>query len=71
MAGQIWSDLVKERTQGRINIKLYPGVSLVQGDALAAVVDHVPEALEPDDAPLARLVRVLAHVAAGGGLSVQ
>ena len=25
MAGKIWSDLVKERTQGRINIKLYPG----------------------------------------------
>lgn len=32
MAGQIWMDLVKERTQGRINMKLYPGVSLVQGD---------------------------------------
>ena len=32
MAGKIWSDLVKERTQGRINIKLYPGVSLIQGD---------------------------------------
>ncbi|WP_332825067.1 DctP family TRAP transporter solute-binding subunit [Ramlibacter sp.] len=32
MAGQIWADLVRERTQGRINIKLYPGVSLVQGD---------------------------------------
>ena len=32
MAGQIWADLVKERTQGRINMKLYPGVSLVQGD---------------------------------------
>jgi tripartite ATP-independent transporter DctP family solute receptor len=31
-AGKIWADLVKERTQGRINIKLYPGVSLVQGD---------------------------------------
>ncbi len=30
--GEIWSNLVKERTQGRINIKLYPGVSLVQGD---------------------------------------
>jgi len=29
---QIWADLVKERTKGRINIKLYPGVSLVQGD---------------------------------------
>lgn len=30
--GQIWADLVRERTQGRINIKLYPGVSLIQGD---------------------------------------
>ena len=32
MSGKIWADLVKERTQGRINIKLYPGVSLIQGD---------------------------------------
>ncbi len=31
-AGKMWADLVKERTAGRINIKLYPGVSLVQGD---------------------------------------
>jgi len=31
-AGEIWARLVKERTQGRINIKLYPGVSLIQGD---------------------------------------
>jgi tripartite ATP-independent transporter DctP family solute receptor len=31
-AGEIWGKLVKERTQGRINIKLYPGVSLIQGD---------------------------------------
>ena len=30
--GEIWANLVRERTQGRINIKLYPGVSLVQGD---------------------------------------
>ena len=30
--GEIWADLVRERTQGRINIKLYPGVSLIQGD---------------------------------------
>jgi tripartite ATP-independent transporter DctP family solute receptor len=30
--GEIWSNLVKERTNGRINIKLYPGVSLVGGD---------------------------------------
>jgi len=29
---QIWADLVRERTQGRINIKMYPGTSLVQGD---------------------------------------
>ncbi len=30
--GEIWADLVRERTNGRINIKLYPGTSLVQGD---------------------------------------
>lgn len=30
--GEIWADLVRQRTEGRINIKLYPGVSLVQGD---------------------------------------
>jgi len=30
--GQIWADLIRERTKGRINIKLYPGVSLIQGD---------------------------------------
>jgi TRAP-type transport system periplasmic protein len=30
--GEIWADLVRERTGGRINIKLYPGTSLVQGD---------------------------------------
>lgn len=30
--GEIWANLVRERTQGRINIKLYPGVSLIQGD---------------------------------------
>ncbi len=28
----IWSDLVRQRTNGRINIKVYPGTSLVQGD---------------------------------------
>ena len=32
MGGKIWADLVRERTNGRINIKLYPGVSLIQGD---------------------------------------
>ena len=31
-AGKLWADKVRERTQGRINIKLYPGVSLIQGD---------------------------------------
>lgn len=30
--GQLWADKVRERTQGRINIKLYPGAALVQGD---------------------------------------
>ena len=30
--GEIWIDLVRQRTNGRINIKMYPGVSLVQGD---------------------------------------
>jgi len=30
--GEIWIDLVRQRTSGRINIKMYPGVSLVQGD---------------------------------------
>jgi TRAP-type transport system periplasmic protein len=30
--GEIWGNIVRERTQGRINIKLYPGVSLVAGD---------------------------------------
>ena len=29
---EIWSNLVRERTNGRINIKIYPGTSLVQGD---------------------------------------
>ena len=28
----IWADLVRERTAGRISIKVYPGVSLVGGD---------------------------------------
>jgi len=31
-AGERWAELVKERTQGRINIKMYPGTSLVGGD---------------------------------------
>jgi tripartite ATP-independent transporter DctP family solute receptor len=31
-AGERWGEMVKEKTNGRINIKLYPGVSLVAGD---------------------------------------
>jgi tripartite ATP-independent transporter DctP family solute receptor len=31
-AGERWGELVKQRTNGRINIKMYPGVSLVAGD---------------------------------------
>ena len=30
--GELWANKVRERTKGRINIKLYPGVSLIQGD---------------------------------------
>ena len=30
--GEIWANKVKEKTGGRLNIKLYPGVSLIQGD---------------------------------------
>jgi TRAP-type C4-dicarboxylate transport system substrate-binding protein len=30
--GEIFANLVRERTAGRINIKQYPGVSLLQGD---------------------------------------
>ena len=32
IAGERWAELVKEKTKGRINIKVYPGVSLVGGD---------------------------------------
>jgi tripartite ATP-independent transporter DctP family solute receptor len=31
-AADRWAELVKQRTNGRINIKVYPGVSLVAGD---------------------------------------
>jgi len=31
-AGERWAELVKQKTAGRINIKLYPGTSLVGGD---------------------------------------
>jgi tripartite ATP-independent transporter DctP family solute receptor len=30
--GELWANLVRERTNGRINIKMYPGASLVAGD---------------------------------------
>ena len=32
IGGERWADLVREQTQGRINIKMYPGTSLVGGD---------------------------------------
>jgi tripartite ATP-independent transporter DctP family solute receptor len=32
IAGERWAELAKEKTQGRINIKMYPGASLVGGD---------------------------------------
>ena len=32
IAGERWGELAKEKTKGRINIKAYPGVSLVGGD---------------------------------------
>lgn len=31
-AGERWAELVRQRTDGRINIKLYPGATLVGGD---------------------------------------
>ena len=31
-SGERWGDLVRQRTNGRINIKMYPGASLVAGD---------------------------------------
>jgi TRAP-type transport system periplasmic protein len=32
VAGERWAELVKEKTGGRINVKMYPGASLVGGD---------------------------------------
>lgn len=32
VAGERWAELVKEKTGGRINVKTYPGTSLVGGD---------------------------------------
>ena len=31
-AGEKWGEIVRQKTNGRINVKLYPGVSLVAGD---------------------------------------
>jgi tripartite ATP-independent transporter DctP family solute receptor len=31
-AGERWGDIVRQKTSGRINIKMYPGTSLVAGD---------------------------------------
>ena len=31
-AGERWAELVKQKTDGRINVKMYPGTSLVGGD---------------------------------------
>ena len=32
VGGERWAELVKEKTSGRINVKMYPGASLVGGD---------------------------------------
>lgn len=32
IGGERWAELVKEKTAGRINVKMYPGASLVGGD---------------------------------------
>ena len=32
IAGERWAELVKEKTKGKINMKVYPGTSLVGGD---------------------------------------
>ncbi|SMH54982.1 DctP family TRAP transporter solute-binding subunit [Azospirillum agricola] len=32
IGGDRWAELVKEKTNGRINVKMYPGTSLVNGD---------------------------------------
>ena len=32
LAAERWAELTAERTEGRINMKIYPGVQLVQGD---------------------------------------
>jgi TRAP-type transport system periplasmic protein len=30
--GKRWAELVREKTEGRINVKMYPGAALVGGD---------------------------------------
>ena len=32
IGGERWAELIKEKTNGRINVKMYPGTSLVGGD---------------------------------------
>src|ERR687886_327731 len=32
VGGERWADLIREKTDGRINVKMYPGTSLVSGD---------------------------------------
>ena len=32
VGGERWAELIKEKTNGRINVKMYPGTSLVGGD---------------------------------------
>lgn len=32
IAAETWADMVRERTDGRINMRVYPGAQLVQGD---------------------------------------
>src|SRR5688572_17178268 len=38
VAAHRWADLVRERTQGRINIKVYPASQLVGGDSSRELV---------------------------------
>ena len=42
IAGERWGELVKEKTQGRINIKMYPGAQLVGGDQTQGVHRAAP-----------------------------
>jgi len=46
--GERWAELVKDKTQGRINIKMYPGTSLVAGDQTLSAVTHEVARRQPD-----------------------